>query len=368
MTNPVSAEFEPSTETNVADANGVSAPSPLAGSTDTGVSAAHRLLMLSPVAAALCYPYLLKLFSGAIAQDAKVAGLTIASISLAGALTTPALSLLIAYKLSREVEPSRFALRARRLAYAAMCAPPLFVFAGVSLGLIGRPIADLTLWVMVWTALAVFGWLADPRKIAAPAPNVARLRVAHGLSAAILSAFLLFHFSNHVAGLWGSRMHGQIMEAGRLIYRAHWIEPLFVALLLFQIASGLRLGWRWSAPRADLYRSAQIGSGIYLAAFIVTHLNSALVSARAVRSLDTNWAWASGAPVGLIHDDWNIRLLPHYAFGVFFAVMHLACGLRGILVAHGTTASRANRLWVAAILAGAALAAAIMAGLLGLRL
>ncbi|MCC8956157.1 hypothetical protein H8B02_22820 [Bradyrhizobium sp. Pear77] len=96
----------------------------------------------------------------------------------------------------------------------------------------------------------------------------------------------------------------------------------------------------------------QIGSGIYLAAFIVTHLNSALVSARAVHHIDTNWAWASGAPVGLIHDAGSIRPVPHYALGVFFVLAHLASGLRGVLIAHGVTTTIANRIWATGLVAG----------------
>ncbi|MGN8546220.1 hypothetical protein ACQPTN_15680 [Bradyrhizobium sp. 13971] len=112
----------------------------------------------------------------------------------------------------------------------------------------------------------------------------------------------------------------------------------------------------------------QIGSGVYLAAFIVTHLNSALISARAVHHIDTNWAWASGAPVGLIHDAWSIRLVPHYALGVFFVLAHLTSGLRGVLIAHGVAATAANRTWATGVAIGALVATAIMSGLCGVRM
>jgi hypothetical protein len=146
------------------------------------------------------------------------------------------------------------------------------------------------------------------------------------------------------------------------------VEPVLIALLLFQIASGLGLAWRWSAQPADWYRAFQIGSGVYLAAFVITHLNSALVSARWVRGSETDWAWASGAPEGLIYDSWNIRLLPHYAFGVFFVLSHLASGLRQILIAHGVDVVIANRIWVAGLIASALGSAAIIAALIGARI
>ena len=98
----------------------------------------------------------------------------------------------------------------------------------------------------------------------------------------------------------------------------------------------------FSTARTDAYRIFQIGSGAYLSVFIFAHLNSALISARAVHKIDTNWAWAAGLPGGLIHDAWNIRLLPHYALGVFFILGHLTSGLRIVMLAHGVSSAVAK--------------------------
>jgi hypothetical protein len=87
-----------------------------------------------------------------------------------------------------------------------------------------------------------------------------------------------------------------------------------------------------------------------------------------VHKIDTNWSWASGAPAGLIHDAWNIRLLPHYALGVFFIVGHLSSGLRVVMLAHGTRSVVADRAWAAGLTAGAALSAAIICALCGVRI
>jgi len=165
----------------------------------------------------------------------------------------------------------------------------------------------------------------------------------------------------------GPGTHAATMKAGRTVYRAALIEPVLVILLLLQVASGLRLAWRWSSVRNDAYRIFQIGSGAYLAAFILTHMNSALVSARAVHKIETDWSWASGAPVGLIHDAWNIRLLPHYALGVFFIVGHLFSGLRVVMLAHGARTTVAYRVWTAGLTAGAVISAAIVCALCGVR-
>jgi hypothetical protein len=116
-----------------------------------------------------------------------------------------------------------------------------------------------------------------------------RLRVAHGISASLILLFVVFHLTNHLSGLIGPDVHAAIMKAGRTIYRSTPVELLLISLLLFQIITGVTLAARWSRGAGDRFRVLQIGSGLYLASFIVTHLNSALVGARAVRHIETDW-------------------------------------------------------------------------------
>jgi hypothetical protein len=97
-------------------------------------------------------------------------------------------------------------------------------------------------------------------------------------------------------------------------------------------------------------------------------MNSVFVSARLLQKIDTGWAFATGAPTGLIHDAWNIRLVPHYFLGVVFILGHLATGARQVALAHGMNARLADRLWIAALAAAALVGAAILAGMCGLRL
>ncbi len=118
----------------------------------------------------------------------------------------------------------------------------------------------------------------------------------------------------------------------------------------------------------DFYRLLQIASGCYLSVFILGHMNSVFFYARTYLGIPTDWAFATGAPNGLIHDPWNIRLLPHYALGVFFVLTHLASGLRLVLIAHGVAQPVANRLWAACGAASVIVAIAIIAGLCGVRL
>ena len=54
-----------------------------------------------------------------------------------------------------------------------------------------------------------------------------------------------------------------------------------------------------------------------------------------------------GAPAGLLHDSWNVRLIPHYSLAPLFVISHLAVGLRTVLLGHHVRVAVANRLaWV----------------------
>jgi hypothetical protein len=328
-----------------------------------------RVLVLPAVAAA-AYPFVLRAFHSVVSSPGYAGspvGVGSAALLLIIAFILPLSGLAVAFWLTRESQ--QWNVAACRLAYASIAAPPLFVFLGVTRGLLRIQIPELALWIGFWALAGLYAWWGRD----APAPRQTRQppgvwRVVHGLSASLITCFVLFHLTNHVFGLLGPNTHAAVMKAGRTVYRSPFIEPLLVMLLLFQVASGVRLAWGWSGLRSDAYRVFQIGSGAYLAAYILTHLNSALISARAVHKIETDWAWASGAPIGLIHDAWDIRLLPHYALGVFFVIGHLFSGLRIVMLAHDARAAVANRIWAAGLTAGALVSAAISCALCGMRI
>ena len=323
---------------------------------------------LALVALTLAYPFLLAAF-GRAADHAGDPGAA-SGLSLCAAISVPLLGLGCAHWLGRGPETSGLRAGARRFAFTAIVAPPLFTLIGVARGLAGHPLTDESVWLGLW--LLAIGAAFLPAIAGRPRPGSAapgvRWRVAHGIGAAFLVVFIAFHLGNHLAGLIGPTLHAEVMAAGRKVYRLVPVEIVLVGLLLLQVTGGLVLAARWSRRPCDGFRVLQVGSGLYLAAFVVTHLNSALVSARAVRHIDTNWAWATGGAQGLLHDAWNIRLVPHYGYGVFFVLAHLLLGLRQVLIAHGVGPRLADRLWAGGMVGATAGAAAIMAGLLGMRL
>jgi hypothetical protein len=340
----------------------------------------RKIIGLFPAAAALAYPFVLQAFHSAVSPSGgsmSSGGMAAAAILLAIAVAVPLSGLVSAYwwtcVLQPSQQPSQSDMRARRLAYASIAAPPLFVFVGVVRGyvvnLLGLQVSDLTIWIVLWLAAGLYVWfggqqLAPERRTQSPAA----LRVAHGVSAVVITCYVLFHLTNHLFGLVGPETHAEIMKAGRLVYRSTFVEPVLVLFLAFQAASGVRLAWHWSSLRTDAYRIFQIGSGAYLAAFLLAHLNSGLIAARHVYKIESNFAWAAGLPEGLIHGAWNIRLLPHYALGVFFILGHLATGLRVVMIAHDVNVTTANRIWYAGLTAAALISTAIICGLCGVRI
>jgi hypothetical protein len=318
---------------------------------------------LAPAAAALCYPFLLKVFHAIVGTPA----VTPSPFAILGAIVVLAVAFVVPFLgLALALRPNA-GPGARRLAYASVAAPTLYVFLGVVQALIHSPIPDEIAWCLIWLAIAVWSQLA-PNPAVTAAPAVGGWRVVHGLTAAIISLYVLFHIANHLFGLVGQDAHAAVMKIGRVVYRSGLGEPLLVAAMLFQIGTGLYLAWRWSAAPQTFHRTYQVASGAYLSLFILGHMNSVFVYARSFLGIPTDWNFAIGAPTGLIHDAWNIRLVPHYALGVFFVLSHVASGLRVVLIAHGVAQRTADRIWEAGVALSAIVAAAVIAGMCGVRI
>jgi hypothetical protein len=318
---------------------------------------------LAPAAAALAYPFLLKAFHAVVGTPAVTpppSAILGAAVVLAVAFAVPFLGIAVALRPS--ADPG-----ARRLAYFSVAAPTLYVFLGVVQVLLHSPIPDEIVWCVIWLAIAIWSQLAR-NPVGQAVPAVGGWRVVHGLAAAVLALYVLFHIINHLFGLVGPDAHAAVMKIGRVVYRSGVGEPLLVAAMLFQVGTGLYLAWRWSAAPQGFYRTYQVASGAYLSLYIVGHMNSVFVYARGFLRIPTGWNFAIGAPTGLIHDAWNIRLLPHYALGVFFVLSHLTSGLRVVLIAHGVDQRHADRLWGVGVAVSAIVATAIMAGMCGVRI
>lgn len=321
-----------------------------------------RLSAVAPAAAAALYPIAIHGFRTLAAWDGD-ASLRLVGMAtfLAAAFAVPAVSFFFSLRAARLTTAG---IRARRIAFLAVTAPSLFVFSGVLFGVLGiAPWRDWV-WFGAWTLLWIWAGILAPADAAVspvPAPRwMGKLRVIHGVSAAAILLFVVFHLTNHLFALAGQETHTAIMAAGRKVYRAPVVEPVLIALVLFQAVSGLRLAWTWSTRPADRFRVFQMVSGFYVAVFVLVHMNSVLLYAR-LSEIETGWNFMTGQPAGLIHG--AIYLVPHYALGVFFVLSHLASGARQVAVAHSLGGAATDRVWGASVATAAALSAAIITGI-----
>jgi succinate dehydrogenase/fumarate reductase cytochrome b subunit len=320
----------------------------------------RRWTLVVPAVAALVYPALLegvyrsahRLSTGTGSAALLSAAALVGSLVLTFAV--PALALAVAAGLGSIERPSAGEARARGFAHLAYASPTLFTFIGVVVYLDGFPTADYLVWPLLWAAVIAVVWLR-----AAPAVSTTRpaqipswLRPIHGAGAAVIIAgFILLHLFNHLTGLWSAETHIAVMDVLRKWYRSGLVEPVVVALMLFMVVTGgLLLRARLTRP-AGWFETLQTATGTYLGIYIVGHMNSVFVYARLHEGIDTNFWFASGGQLGLLGDPWSVRLLPHYALGVWSVITHAGCGLRTVLLTHGIAQRAANRVaaWISVL-------------------
>jgi hypothetical protein len=315
---------------------------------------ADRICRYGPAAAALAYPLSLALLhlSGqhfVRAPDAITRLLAGFALCLAAVLicSVPFLSFLVISRCDRP--------RDRVLAHLAFAAPPLFTLTGVAFFFLGVANGDYAIWAIAWLAVLAFAASSRPPR-AAPAAAENWVRSAHAITGAtIVVIFLLAHLANHAVAVASFDANKNVMELLRAWYRSGLVQPVLIALFAWQLVSGARLLWAKAARRSDLYASIQTATAAYLLVYIPSHLIAVFILGRWFLGVDTTFAWASGAPSGLLLDAWNVRLIAHYSFAVLFVIGHLAMGLRAVLLGHGVRVAAADRAaWIICLIGLAA--------------
>ncbi|WP_206951473.1 hypothetical protein [Trinickia acidisoli] len=323
-----------------------------------------------PCIAVLYYPWALKLFHDSVATNQHVTAAAL--IYLGTAYLVPLFAFYVLYNLSQRDDMAARTALARRMSHLAFAAPPAYVLVGVLLYMMKIYGHDIAVWTGLWITIAALGALlaqtTPQRLVVLDDPRLhAPVRVAHGISALfILGVFLAPHLFNHLFGILGPDAHKSIMKVLEVVYRQHIVEPLLVVAFIFQIISGLVLLRPKMVRKGDLLDSVQTASGMFLTFFIASHINAVFVLARYFGT-ETNYAWATGLPAGLIKDEWNIRLLPHYSMAVFLVICHVACGLRVVTRTHGMPVARSNMIAWGIVGIGGVVTAVVTAGLVGMR-
>lgn len=338
-----------------------------------GIASGARVASVLPPVLALLYPWSVWCFYTSTMAVRETAGwgivppLLAAALSLGAAAAPTVVSYLM---LLRPLErDDRFA-GTRWITYLAFATPAFYTAERVFFAVFRSPADDRYLWTVIWAVLLVVAAIGRQQRVARQPAWTGRLRVMHGAAAVlIVVAFLIAHFGNHLVALVGTQVHVAVQDVLRLWYRSYVIEPVIVALFLFQVGSGLTLAFIYRFAQGDRFRTLQVATGIGILAFLLAHMTVLLLFARWQLNLDTNWNFATSARTGgLLGNANNARQVPYYLFAVMATVAHLACGLRIVLLGHGWRVAVVNKLAIGIICGGAMVAAAIISAMLGLRL
>lgn len=153
--------------------------------------------------------------------------------------------------------------------------------------------------------------------------KTAPLRAMHLATALALGLFVIAHMANHVAGLISQQAHVDFMNAVRPVYRNAAVEPVLLALVLWQAGSGMAMVLRGWKRREGFVAWTQALSGLYLAFFLINHVG-AVIGGRVLFGLDTDFRFAAA---GFHVPIWPMFFYPYYFLAVTSLFVHIGCAL-----------------------------------------
>ncbi len=281
---------------------------------------------LAPLIGTMFYPHLITHFSIAM-KDHSGSGSVLtagwATLLMLLAMAVP-LSALWALMSDRNI---RHPVLTRSMLHLMSAIPPIFVIILLS----GVTASLQAAWFSLWIVIGLLLFFVKEKQPLSPRDSgIPWLRVVHGGSALlVLCGFIVMHLTNHSLALWSIDLHISAIEFLRLWYRSDLIEPVLLALLIIMILTGIPMVVHYASHESDKFRRVQMATGVYIGLFLCAHI-MATFGARSY-GVETDWIFATGE-TGLLHS--QSILFPYYTFSVFFLILHVACGLRIILLKH----------------------------------
>lgn len=147
------------------------------------------------------------------------------------------------------------------------------------------------------------------------------MKVLHYYTGIMLAVFMGIHLLNHLLILHSEKLHIRFMQAARKIYRNPGIECILLVAVLMQIISGINLVVsKWNKTE-DYFDRIHIGSGLYLAFFLVFHVTAVMLG-RYKLKIDTNLYYGAG-----VMNMWPHKLffIPYYSLAILSFFFHVAC-------------------------------------------
>ena len=128
------------------------------------------------------------------------------------------------------------------------------------------------------------------------------------------------HLFNHLYSLFGEKVHIELMNDFRIIYRNIIVEIILLFAIGIQIFSGIKLFLKKRKTASNFFDKLQIWTGLYLAIFLAIHL-SAVLSGRLILNLDTNFYFGAA---GLNTFPLNLFFLPYYGLAIISFFGHIS--------------------------------------------
>ena len=151
------------------------------------------------------------------------------------------------------------------------------------------------------------------------------IKTLHRWNAMFLGVFIVLHMATHLSGVFGVQAYNNTQSLLRYVYRNPVVEPFVLLSIFLQIGWGvvLLIGQIRRGLRGPWARTQVISGGVFL--FFITEHLIALVLARWIDGLDTNFYWPasvmSGAP-------FTWYFFPYYILGVSALFIHIGCAIR----------------------------------------
>lgn len=287
-------------------------------------------LVIATLIWAAAYPGLLKLFSLALIQYNEAPSVP---YIVAGAVIMLLMILLpvMAFHTVAGIKNTMFAAASsvRVLLFVMVASPPAYILVGTLTGLVGMGRWQAWVWLAGLLIGVLVARLGKSEKSATkPLLSYNLTKKIHRTSAVLLVfGFIGLHIINHAAALISSQKHEELRLLFRRWYEADLVEPVLFALLVLMALTGFLLAKRYMRSNVDIYRTLQLGSGIYMVFFLCAHV-TAVLSARG-RGVETDWIFATGEQ-GLING--YFFLIPYYILSVGMIWLHVSSGVRMILL------------------------------------
>jgi len=142
----------------------------------------------------------------------------------------------------------------------------------------------------------------------------------HFISGIIITIFIALHLFNHGMSVVGAKVHMEMMDKLRLVYRNIFAEFILLIAVLVQIISGLKLFFQQRKSIKTFYRKVHLYSGLYLAFFLTFHVSAVLIG-RYILELDTNFYFGVA---GLNAFPFYLFFVPYYGLSVLAFFGHIA--------------------------------------------